>query len=326
MISFDRRHVLVVVLAVLVVAAGCSGAGGGADGPAGDGGDGGGAGDGGDGGDGGDAGDGGDGGYEGTIAEESAQGGDGPAARDLRERMRIRTGSIDVQVESYADARENVTRAVRRLGGFVSDSNREVHGEDNRTWVTGRLVVRVPQDNFSDAMTRIERVGNVTRSSTHTKDVTDQLVDIGARLENLRAQREKLRELYDRANETEDLLAIQERLSQTQERIERLEAERQSLRDRVAYSTITIDLAEPEPEPPEPTTASTVWHQTGIVTALQQSVSGVATTLRAIVVLLAYATPYLLTFGLPIALVAGAVRRYRRGSNRPESDDGSSEE
>jgi hypothetical protein len=310
----DRRHVLTVVVALLLVLAGCQGAGGG-DGaaPATGGADGG---------------DGGNGAkeYEATAAG-AGDGGDGAGDvaenRALQQRMRIRTGSIALGVDSYADARENLTRAVRHLGGYVSDSNRRTNGEDNRTWVTGRLVVRVPRGNFTTAMDRIERVGTVTESSTRTKDVTDQLVDVEARLENLRAKRDRLRDLYERANETEALLAIQERLSATQGRIERLEAQRQSLRNRVAYSTIRIGLAEPEPDTPE-TTPPEPWHRTGILAALEESVSGVATTLRAGVVLLAYAAPYLLTFGVPVGLAYGVYRRSRNGTNEgsePESAD-----
>jgi len=309
----DRRRVLTVVVALLLVLAGCQGAGGGDGAAPATGGA-----------------DGGDGAkeYEATAAG-AGDGGDGagdvPENRALRQRIRIRTGSIALGVDSYADARENLTRAVRHLGGYVSDSHRRTHGEDNRTWVTGRLVVRVPRGNFTTAMDRIERVGNVTESSTRTKDVTDQLVDVEARLENLRAKRDRLRELYQRANETEDLLAIQERLSATQERIERLEAERQSLRDRVAYSTIRIELAEPEPDPPETTTPPEPWHRTGIGAALEESASGVATTLRAVAVLLAYAAPYLLTFGVPVGLAYGAYRRSRDGGDEgsaPESSEG----
>lgn len=226
-------------------------------------------------------------------------------------------------MDVYDEARENLTRTVRNLGGYVSESNRRTHGDDERTWVTGRLVVRAPRGNFSAAMARIERVGNVTESSTRTTDVTDRLVDLEARLENLRARRDRLRELYDRANETEDLLAIQERLSNTQERIERLEAERQSLRGRVAFSTITIELAEPEPEPtPTPTatpTPSQAWHETGAGAAFGESVAGVATTLRAAVVLLAYVAPSLGAFGLPLALVYGVYRR--SGDDEATVDD-----
>ncbi|MFT4964486.1 MAG: hypothetical protein ACI9PP_001768 [Halobacteriales archaeon] len=298
----DRRHVLPIVLALLLVFAGCQTGGGGDQAAPTTGGA-----------DGGDAADSAPE-YEATQAESNDGGPGGEGMADdwpLQQRMRIRTGSIALQVDLYSESRENLMQTVGDLGGYVSDSKRQTHDNDNRTWVTGRLVVRVPRENFSTAMARIERVGTVTESSTQTKDVTDQLVDIEAHLENLRAKRDRLRALYEQGKETQDLLAIQKRLSKTQGEIERLTAERKELRDRVAFSTVTIEVAEPEPEFKATTTPtpSPAWHETGAGSAFGESVFGVVTMFRALVVLLAYAVPYLRAIGIPLALVYGVYRR-----------------
>jgi hypothetical protein len=223
-------------------------------------------------------------------------------------RARIRLGTVALEVEEYGATRRNLSAAAREYGGFVSDSNEEVHERGNATWTTGTLVVRVPRENFSAMMDRAKAAGRVQSSNTETKDVTEQVVDTEARLENLRSERERLRDLYESANSTEDVLAVQERLSEVQGEIERLEARLRSLRNRIAYSTITIQLREEPPEP-DPGPEPPAWYDTPVVTAFLDSVSGVVTTLRAAVVAAAYAAPYALVFGVPAIGLAVVARR-----------------
>ena len=315
MTSRGRRWWAPLVLALLVVLAGCGGAG-----NAGGGGE--------------DASAGGEISSEATAATAGAGDGAGSASGETgsaggertaeaigseevlqieRRQALVRTGRVALTVENVSATERELTRVVRDAGGFVSSSRVRRDDREEGTVVTGRLVVRIPAENFSTAFARIERAGEVRASNTSTRDVSEQLVDIEARLENLRAQRERLRGLYAQANDTEALLAIQERLSEVQSRIERLEARRQSLRRQVALSTIVIDLAEPLAGPDD---RSREWYDTGVLAAVLDSLGGVLMVLRAIVVGLAYVLPYLLVFGVPIAVLAYLLRYRRRGEER----------
>lgn len=300
--------VLSLVLAGLVVLAGCGGAGGGDAGVAGTepiereaagGADG-------------DGGDAAAGAPTATPALAEDADTDGKSQDFARQRSLIRTGRLELEVADFESARTNLTATTESYGGFVSDSQRELHRVDNETYITGVVVLRVPRENFSALLTRAEAEGTVLSADTEVQDVTDQLVDINARLDNLRAERDQLRTLYRRANDTEDVLAVQRRLSDVQEEIERLEARKQSLERRVALSTIRVELREPRPEPePEPMEQ---WYDEPVVSAFLESVDGVVVTLRAIVVLGAYALPYIAVFGIPL-LVIGFLWR-RRGGGR----------
>lgn len=242
----------------------------------------------------------------------SADGGDFGDVRSLPdERIRIRTGEVSLEVETFGPAVENLTGATRRYGGFVSDTDRERHRDANRTWTTGRVVLRVPRENFSALLSAATAEGTVLSVGTDTQDVTEQVVDLQARLENLRAQRDRLRELYDRANETEDVLRVGRRLSDVQSEIERIEGRLQVLEDRVAYSTLTVRVREPRPEPASEPRAEPAWYDTGVMAAFLASVDGVVLALRALVVGVAYLLPYLLVFGLPLLGGALVVRRHR---------------
>jgi len=297
MSSDRKRTVLAAALVLLAVTAGCGGAG------IGSGGDGGeraaaGGGDGGSGG-------GGDGGLSSGAPDEARDPGDGALAQ-LGQRQVILTGRVVLEVDDFEAARRNLSAAARARGGFVSDARAQLHRVDGDRYRTGVVVLRVPQDNFSALMERVETGGTVVTSETNSQDVTDQLVDVEARLSSLRAERDRLRALFDRANETEDVLAVERRLSDVQTEIERLEARQGSLERRVAYSTITVELREDRPEP-----AVEHWYDVGVVGAFLESVDGVVVTVRALAVGLAYALPYLLAFGVPIGAIGVAVLRRR---------------
>jgi hypothetical protein len=294
----NRSRSITVVLVLLVLLAGCGGSAGSAQGGGGDAAtvaeanveaeraaDGAGGGDGGDGGD------------AGAQSDDSLASG----------RSIIRTGEVQLRVENFEAARANLTATVEARGGYVSDSTQRVHDRGEESWTDGRVVLRVPAENFSGTMTAVEREGRVIRSSTSTQDVTEQVVDLQARLENLRAERERLRELYQRANDTEDVLAVERRLSEVQTEIERTEARLQSLERRVAYSTITVEMREPRPDRPAPDQ----WYDTPVLAAFLDSVHGVGVVLRAVVVGFAYAAPYLLVFLSPIAVAGGLLYRFR---------------
>jgi len=254
----------------------------------------------------------------GDAAATDTDGGadDATAAPNADGRAVIRTGDATVQVDDFREAREAAVNAARERGGFVGASDRRVHTAGNRSWSTGSLTLRVPSENFSAFLREVRSLGQVETISTDRRDVTGRLVDLNARIENLEGQREQLRELYNRSDDTEELLRIQERLSEVQTEIEQLEGQRQSLRERVAYSTLTLRLEERPPEGSE----GAQWYDTPLTRAFVDSVSGVGTTLRMLAVGLAYAAPYLLVFGTPIAGVVWW--RRPRGNGEPDAPGG----
>ncbi|SFG78713.1 protein of unknown function [Halopelagius inordinatus] len=293
-----RRTLAVVGLAALLVLSGCGGASNG-------GGDGGGA----------PSFGAGDAERSTAAAEATASAGDGESAsrEALQQRALIKTGRLVVEVDDFESSRANLTESVEGYGGFVSETRTQRRGSENNSYVYGTLVLRVPSEEYESLLSDAEAEGDVVSSETSTEDVTERLVDLEARLENLRAERDRLRTLYDRANSTEDVLAVQRELSDVQGEIERLEAQKQSLERRVAYSTLTVELREPDPTPQY---VRESWYDTPVLSAFLESVQGVLVVGRAIVVGFAYALPYLFAFVAPVALLGAAVWRFRHRLSR----------
>lgn len=302
---------LVVLVAVTLLLAGCTGLGGNAAG-----------------GDGGElSASGGDAGAEPAAegaqrqsADTSGDGGSGSAQVDAATQQRaiIKTGRMVVEVENFSGSRASIAAQARSYGGYVSGSNQRLHRSGNETWTSGYVVVRVPSEQYRAMQEHVTAQGTVLSEDTNTEDVTDQLVDLEARLENLRQRRARLRTFYDQANDTEELLRIEEELSEVQGEIERLEAKQRSLEQRVAFSTIRVELQEPEPGISQ---IRTQYHEQSLTAVFLRSVTDVYVFGRAALVTLVAVAPWLGVLAIPVL----GLRRLFRGRQLPSlggGDDG----
>ena len=258
---------------------------------------------------------GGDGGGDGDGAsaggEQSAVSGQ-PLEVD---RAIIRTGTVELRVAEFEDSRAAIADRARTHGGYVSESGSTHHTRDNQSWTTGYVVVRIPSDQFSDVLSDTRTRGTVLNEETRTRDVTDQLVDLEARLTNLRERRDRLRTFYEQANSTGELLRIEEELSSVQSDIEQLEATQRSLEDQVAFATLRVELNEPDRTPEEDPafTAS-------LASAFLGSVGSLADMVTGFVLFVAGVAPFLLFLGVP-ALGVGLLARRRLGSRFAPATD-----
>ncbi|GAB7012775.1 DUF4349 domain-containing protein [Halolamina salina] len=242
------------------------------------------------------------------------------------ERMRIYTARLTVRVDEFEPSRSNLSAAVESHGGYVGNSEITANEFDNTTYRNGQFTYRVPAENYTEFLQTVRSEGAVLREEENVDDVTGQHADLEARLSNLRAERERLRELYEQANDTEDVLAVQRELSDVQGEIESIEARLESLENRVAYATVTVELREERPDDP---VEEDHWYDTGVVAAFLESVDGAVVALRAAVVGIAYALPYLIAFGVPLFGLGLVFKRYvvgdrsiRGGGREPPVEEG----
>ena len=241
------------------------------------------------------------------------------AGTSASDRMRIYTAQLTVRVDAFDPSRSNLSTAVAAHGGYVGNSQITTNELDDTTYRDGRFTYRVPAENYTAFLEAVRAEGTVVREEENVDDVTGQHADLEARLSNLRAERDRLRELYEAANDTEDVLAVQRELSDVQGEIESIEARLESLENRVAYATVTVELREERPDDP---VDEEHWYDTGVIAAFLDSVDGAVVALRAAVVGVAYALPYLIAFGVPLAGLGLVFTRYvvGRGSTRNEDD------
>ena len=136
--------------------------------------------------------------------------------------------SVTVGVYQVEQAISAVLATSRELGGQIVVRN------------DAQVVFRVPRARFEEALTRIDKVGDVLHRDVRAEDVGDRYRDLEVRLRNSRAVRDRLAELLVRANTVEDSLKIEAQLGRVTEEIERLAGELELLGSRVAYSKVTV--------------------------------------------------------------------------------------
>jgi hypothetical protein len=113
---------------------------------------------------------------------------------------------------------------------------------DSSVRQTASVQIRVPQERLETTLEALAKLGNVENRSLTAEDVTNQLVDSEARLRNLRKSEEMVLKIMERSGSVGDVLKVSQELSNIRESIERIDAQLKSLRNQVAYSTISLTL------------------------------------------------------------------------------------
>ena len=154
----------------------------------------------------------------------------------------VRTGQLQLQVAVLDDALAAADKAVTAAGGYIAASQRQGEGDAAGAVVT----FRIPADHWDATLVALRSVGNkVLSEQTQSEEVTSQVVDLGARLVNLRATEAALQAIMARATKISDILEVQGQLTSVRQEIEQLVAEKQSLEKQAALATLTVTFGLP---------------------------------------------------------------------------------
>lgn len=163
----------------------------------------------------------------------------------------VRTGELDVEVTDLQATLQQAQSLVNGLGGYISGSR---ESNDLNTEFAS-ITYRIPVERWYDALTALRALGTrVIGEHIDAADVTADVVDLDARLTNLRAAETQYQGIMAQATTIDDVLKVQKVLNDTRGEIERLQAERDNLASRAALATLTVNWQ-------VPTTASAVANQ-----------------------------------------------------------------
>ncbi len=214
----------------------------------------------------------------------------------------IMTGSLNVQVDNFQAASDAVESIAKRYGGFISDSYSYVTGSGK---MRGTITIRVPQKDFYTAIKDLEGIGTVKSKRTSGQDVSEEYIDLEARLNNYKKEEERYLAILDRANTVEDLLKVEQQLSRVRGEIERLEGRIRYLDNRIELSTITVEMYEVEP----------ITQSWGIRDTLRQALGGFISSVKGIIVFTGSALPWAV-FILVIYFIIRQVRKKKNVDGR----------
>jgi hypothetical protein len=164
------------------------------------------------------------------------------------DRMIVRTGSLAIVVKDTEETLKAIERLASELGGYVSDL--QSWRQDDQMAAT--VTVRVLAESFDQARERVKELAiEVESENASGQDVTEEYVDLDARLSNLEAAEQELRELLASAQEThkdaESILAIYNEITNIRTQIEQIKGRMKYLENTSKLATLTITVTPEKP-------------------------------------------------------------------------------
>ncbi|MGF1514357.1 MAG: DUF4349 domain-containing protein [Elainellaceae cyanobacterium] len=148
---------------------------------------------------------------------------------------------VTLRVDSVAEGIDGVVAIARAQRGDIltlEDNTPESSVTRQRAF----MQVRVPQSQLDTTLSELADLGTVQQRTITAEDVSTQLVDLDARLRNLRKTEELLLGIMERSGDVADVLQVAQEVSNVRASIEQIDAQLKALRNRVSYSTVSIRL------------------------------------------------------------------------------------
>jgi hypothetical protein len=184
------------------------------------------------------------------------------------ERMIVRTGEMSLIVEDVAQSVDEIAQLAASYGGYVVSSN--IYGEEED--MRGQISIRVPDEKFDQALAELRELAvRVESESTSSEDVTEEYIDLEARLKNAEATEQQYLTLLEKAKDVEDILRIYDSLSRVRQEIEQIKGRMQYLERTSSMSLIWVRLE------PEATAKPLVRAGWSALEALKSAVRGIVT-------------------------------------------------
>lgn len=158
------------------------------------------------------------------------------------ERKIVKSGHLSLEVESVVTAMDEIASIADELGGYVVSSDKYETDEGP----SANMNIRIPVEKFDQAFDRLRQLAiDVPHESTDSIDVTEEYVDLQARLRNLEATESQYLALLERAETVEDTIQVWRELSNIRGQIEQIEGRMKYLERTSDMSFIQISLSEP---------------------------------------------------------------------------------
>lgn len=161
------------------------------------------------------------------------------------ERKLIREGNMRFQTDNMNETRRYLDSLVAAVEGYVASEN--VYNYDGT--IEQSLQVRIPSDKFDSFLATVSSfAGRLDSRYINTQDVTEEFIDIEARLSAKKELEVRYLELLKQARTVEDMVAIETQLSQVRSEIESIEGRLKYLQNRVSYASLGINFYQPKAE------------------------------------------------------------------------------
>jgi len=223
-------------------------------------------------------------------------------------RQLVRNASLQVVVSDVDSASQRAQALAISLGGYVA----HVDHQRPEGVPSASLVLRVPVARLDEALAALRRMGvRVEHEQQGVQDVTEQVVDLDARLRTLTSTEHELRALLAestrRGQKLEGVMAVYRELTEIRTRIEQLQGQREALEKMATLSTISLRFTPAVSGLP---VAGTGWRPGETLrNSLRALVGGLRVVADFAIFLVVVIAPLAALVGLPLVLTIRLLRR-----------------
>jgi hypothetical protein len=263
------------------------------------------------------AGGGGGGGREGSVVRQQVsleQANTSQTPAPATERKIIRNAEMTLEADSPDETQTKITAITESKGGFIIESQKQSNDTKTTKIDIITMTARVPSARFDESLSEIRQAAKrVIVETVKGQDVTEEFIDIEARLKTQKALEAQFLEIMKQAKTVEDALNVQSEIASVRGEIEKVEGRKRFLENQSSFSTIKIRL--------QSATAFSA-NSAGFFYQLSQSVSrgfdAAMSFILVLVTMLIALLPFLIFIVLPIYLVI----RYFLNRSRKQKSSG----
>jgi len=157
------------------------------------------------------------------------------------DRKVIKDGEISFETSDVLKTKASIEKTVKELNGYISRDEIINYTENPEH----RLVLRVPAGKFDLLISSVsENAVKFTKKNISVIDVTEEFVDVEARLKTKKELENRYAELMKKANKVSEMLEIEKQIGDLRAEIESAEGHLRYMKDRIAISTLTVTFYE----------------------------------------------------------------------------------
>ena len=162
------------------------------------------------------------------------------------ERKIIRNAELTVETSSPEEAQQKIAAIAAAKNGFVVESQQSTTNSQATTRDRVTMTLRVPADKFDEALDEIRKAGGrVLVETVKGQDVTEEFIDVEARLKTKKELEEQFLGILKQAKNVQDTLEVQTELSRVRGEIEQIEGKKRFLENQTSLSTVKLTLQTP---------------------------------------------------------------------------------
>lgn len=202
-------------------------------------------------------------------------------------RMIIYNGYISLETDDIDGTLNRIRSLAEGYSGYVAGTSRSMIGNQ----AVADITIRIPQNRFRSAIDDIVNYGRIIDERTTSEDVTEQYIDLKARLKNLEILEESLADLLNRTATVEEILKVEQELARVRGEIDSLQGQLNYLERNVTMSMIKVSLR----EPPSPFTPPGMdWGKT-----FETAIRGLFAVVSGLIILIVAILPLIVIIGIP---------------------------